>query len=128
MPVNNPEIDKALKKFKVNLEKVLDEHFPKIIEEGEKKRLNKRSQALMLYCEAVLEAKSALLSVYKASGEESVKAQQMQGQVAYKQQSDGLRKFFDAVVEVAVRHPLFFAAIAKKVTGKESENPGTANK
>ena len=40
--------------YRSALEEVLDKYFPKIEEEGEEKRLNKRSEALMLYTEAVL--------------------------------------------------------------------------
>mgnify|MGYP001560853157 CR=1 FL=1 len=43
-----------LEESKEKLEAVLDEYFPKIEEEGEEKRLNKRGAALMLYSEAVL--------------------------------------------------------------------------
>ena len=39
--------------FKAELEKVLDEQFPKIEEEGEAKRLNRRGAALVLYARAV---------------------------------------------------------------------------
>lgn len=46
--------------FRDELEVVLDEHFPKIEEEGEAKRLNKRGAALMLYSEAVFLARKAV--------------------------------------------------------------------
>lgn len=38
--------------FFQELEEVLDEHFPKIEEEGEAKRANRRGAALMLFTEA----------------------------------------------------------------------------
>src|SRR3990167_6827375 len=47
-------IEKTIKKFKVELEEVLDEYFPKIEEEGPEKIANKRGQALALYSTAVL--------------------------------------------------------------------------
>jgi len=46
------------------LQETLDAHFPKIEEEGEAKRLNKRSEALMLYSTAVIE----LEGIIKAFG------------------------------------------------------------
>src|SRR3990167_7240245 len=50
----NNNIEKTIKKFKVELEEVLDEYFPKIEEEGPEKIANKRGQALALYSTAVL--------------------------------------------------------------------------
>lgn len=48
------------RKFFIALEEVLDEHFPKIYEEGEAKRLNKRGQALSLFAAANLLHNSSL--------------------------------------------------------------------
>lgn len=50
----------AVKNFKRHLEEMLDEYFPKIYEEGEKKRLNKRGEALMLFVFAVLGLEATL--------------------------------------------------------------------
>ena len=46
--------DKILEEFKEKLEETLDEYFPKVQEEGEEKRLMKRSQALALFSKACL--------------------------------------------------------------------------
>lgn len=54
---------KLLAEFEEKLEWVLDEHFPKIDEEGEEKRLNKRGAALVLFGEAVLLADKILSSI-----------------------------------------------------------------
>ena len=50
----NNNIEKVIKKFKIELEEVLDEYFPKIEEESPEKIANKRGQALALYSTAVL--------------------------------------------------------------------------
>lgn len=53
----------TLDEYKAELENVLDEHFPKIHEEGEAKIANKRSQALVLFAHAVLLAKRLHMEV-----------------------------------------------------------------
>jgi len=50
----NNNIEKVIKKFKIELEEVLDEYFPKIEEESPEKIANKRGQDLALYSTAVL--------------------------------------------------------------------------
>ena len=57
-----------LAQMKLRLEEVLDEHFPKIYEEGPEKIAVKRGAALMLYGEAMMLAKDAIeksISDYK---------------------------------------------------------------
>lgn len=44
----------TIDEYKRELEETLDQYFPKIHEEGAAKIANKRSQALMLYTQAVL--------------------------------------------------------------------------
>lgn len=46
--------ERTIKEFKIELEAVLDEYFPKIEEESPEKIANKRGQALALYSTAVL--------------------------------------------------------------------------
>lgn len=56
--------------MKLHLEEVLDEHFPKIYEEGPEKIAVKRGAALMLYGEAMMLAQKAIedsIKDYKAS-------------------------------------------------------------
>lgn len=55
----NPQDQSEKGTWRERLEDVLDEHFPKIYEEGKEKRLNKRGAALMLFGQAVIEIKKA---------------------------------------------------------------------
>ncbi len=57
------------RKFRDDLEEVLDEYFPKIEEEGEAKRANKRGAALMLYSEAVILARKYVQSARNSERE-----------------------------------------------------------
>lgn len=52
-----------IRQYKVNLEKVLDEGFPKIYEEGPEKIANKRGPALALFAEAVLGAHRIVIAL-----------------------------------------------------------------
>ena len=60
-------IEETVKKAQIQLEVVLDEHFPKIHEEGEAKRLNKRGEALALFAEAMMILKRTLTSHHQAT-------------------------------------------------------------
>jgi len=51
---NIKEEIESIGQFKRKLEETLDEYFPKMHEENEAKKLNKRAEALMLYSEAVI--------------------------------------------------------------------------
>lgn len=51
----------AIRQFKAALEVELDKGFPKIHEEGEAKRLNKRGEALGLFATAVMGAQQIML-------------------------------------------------------------------
>ena len=52
--------------YRNSLEEVLDEYFPKIEEDGEARRDNKRGAAVMLYSEAVILAMKAVASEREA--------------------------------------------------------------
>jgi len=66
----NKSIEDVVNEFKSKLEDELDKGFPKIHEEGEEKRLNKRGHALGLYSVAVLLFKESLTSLVQQSKEE----------------------------------------------------------
>lgn len=59
-------VGREVRNFKIALEKVLDEHFPKIEDEGPKKVANKRGLALMMYAEAVIAFRAALNKAFNA--------------------------------------------------------------
>ena len=56
------------------LEEVLDEYFPKIEEEGEEKRANRRGAALMLFNEACALHNHRISSVRESTLEEAIAA------------------------------------------------------
>ena len=60
MTTDDIEIKELMHNFKNSLEEVLDEYFPKIYEEGEAKRANKRGPALVLFSEAMCLAEKML--------------------------------------------------------------------
>ena len=65
-------IQSIVEAYKRKLEEVLDEYFPKMYEETPAKIANKRSQALMLYTEAVLNFRKELEARDGEVGKEAV--------------------------------------------------------
>ena len=66
-------IDKAIREFKDELEETLDEYFPKVEEEGAKKRAMKRGEALALFSMAIVGLRKQLpaaISFGKKAGKE----------------------------------------------------------
>lgn len=73
--MNKPlDIDEIIKLAHIELEKVLDEHFPKIEEEGEEKRLNKRGAALIVFAYAMIILREALARHGKQIREADIEA------------------------------------------------------
>ena len=71
-----------LNQFKEELEDTLDRYFPKIEEEGEAKKANRRSAALMLYTQAVIGAenleKTIKLDLFEKLHTEAVKTKNLE--------------------------------------------------